>query len=218
MQQRYKRSVIKDEAYRLRQSLKRKLKDKITFHDVSELSWKQRLIHDSTAIECFYTAAQKTANAFSNVLSGIPYSSETKLTGHLVGELLKESEFGLGFSPIVAKNENACILHYTNNSSPIQKNDLILMDFGLRWQSICSDVSRTIPAIGKFTDLQKYLMDIVLETQLKTIDMVRPGVSFNELNEFAWSTLDHLLETNSIHVAEHTSEIINSSPTILVTF
>ena len=149
------RAVIRDEAYRLRQTLRRKCSNIISFHDVSDISWKQRLNHDDSTIRCFAQASKRTALAFNQTLKQAPFNSEVNLNGGLIGELLKQSEFGLGFSPIIAKNENACILHYTQNSASIKPNDLILMDFGLRWQSICSDVSRTIPANGKYTDLQK---------------------------------------------------------------
>ena len=76
----------------------------------------------------------------------------------------------------------------------LQNNDLILMDFGLRWQSMCTDVSRTIPYGGRYTDLQKRLMDIVLITQEKTMAQVKPGISFNDLNDYAWTTLEKNLE------------------------
>ena len=102
------------------------------------------------------------------------------------------------FSPIIAKNENAGILHYNNNSAKNKPNDLILMDFGLRWNSMCTDISRTIPANGKYSTLQKLLMNIVIKTQDETIKRVRPGVTFNELNEFAWSTLEEYLKRDFI--------------------
>ena len=49
------------------------------------------------------------------------------------------------------------------------------MDFGLRWQSMCSDVSRTIPVNGQYTDLQKRLVQLVLNTLEATITMVKEG-------------------------------------------
>ena len=126
------RNVLRDESYRLRQTLRRKCSRDIAFHDASGISWQQRLNHDASTIQCFDQACQKTGLAVKNTFKQSPFKSEVHLNGTLVGELLKESEFGLGFSPIIAKNENACILHYTQNSDLIQANDLILMDFGLR--------------------------------------------------------------------------------------
>ena len=79
---------------------------------------------------------------------------------------------------------------------PHLPKDLVLMDFGLRWRSMCTDVSRTIPAGGTYTDLQKRLMGIVLDAQLATIEQVQSGITFDELNAFAWETLENLLDKN----------------------
>ena len=70
-------------------------------------------------------AAEKTNTAFCNALNQAPIESETQLCGTLIGELLKQTPFGLSFSPIIAGNERAAILHYTNNSAPIHPSDLV---------------------------------------------------------------------------------------------
>ena len=147
---------------------------------------------------CIKEAALKTELAFKQTLQSFQFKSETELCGTLIGELLKQTSYGLAFSPIIAANKNASILHYTNKSAIFDNNSLVLLDFGLRWHSMCTDVSRTIPVNGVYTDLQKCLMNIVIETQLATQNQIKAGVTFAELNTYAWDFLERQLEVNFI--------------------
>jgi Xaa-Pro aminopeptidase len=152
-----------------------------------------RVIHDEPAIQAITAGIAKTAAAFDCVLAQHPYASETQLAGTLVGELLRQTPYGLAFSPIVATNQNAAILHYTDNSAAIASTDMILMDFGLRWGTMCTDVSRTIPAGKTYSPIQRALMGLVLDTQAATIERIRAGVTLDALDQFAWSFLEDAL-------------------------
>lgn len=88
------------------------------------------------------------------------------------------------FNTIAASGKNATILHYEKNNAVIQDNDLILFDLGVRKNEYCSDISRTFPVSGKFTERQKAYYELVLETNKKSIEMLKPGVTFQEFNEF----------------------------------
>ena len=187
------KKLRRNESFSLKQYLARQCGPSFKYENISGLSWNQRLCHDAASVDCITLAAKKTKIAFESTLQ-FPFDSEVSLTGQLIGQLLKETPFGLSFSPIVAGNANAAILHYSNNSAPLQPHDLVLLDFGLRWQSMCTDVSRTIPVGGQYTDLQRRLMAIVLNTQSATIEKATEHITFDELNDFAWSTLESLLE------------------------
>jgi Xaa-Pro aminopeptidase len=184
--------MVKNDVWSLKGYLSRIYGSECRIKNISDIAWEQRLVHDSHAIESITIAAKKTGEAFCNVLKN-SHVSETELSGELIGELLKQTPYGLAFPPIIACNKNAAILHYTNNSALFKQNDMVLCDFGLRWMAMCSDVSRTIPSGKKYTNLQRRLMSIVLDTQLETIARVKPGISFNELNEYAWELLEQLL-------------------------
>ena len=183
------------ESYFLKQSLRRHFSDSFQYTNISTLSWEHRSIHDDLDIESLKMGIQKTCVAFKNTITN-SFDSEQSLSGHLIGNLLKETPYGLAFPPIIARNENAAILHYTDNSVRFKENDLVLMDFGLRWESMCSDISRTIPYGGTYTDLQKRLVSIVLDVQNETIRQVKAGITFNQLNAFAWSLLEKSLKIN----------------------
>tara|TARA_A100001015_G_scaffold315338_1_gene426940 strand:- start:725 stop:2035 length:1311 start_codon:yes stop_codon:yes gene_type:complete len=189
------RRFQRTESYALKRHLSYYFKSDFNYTNIADVSWDQRFTHDQSDIDSIVIAAEKTTRAFNSTLSQ-SFTSEVSLAGTLIGQLLKETPYGLSFSPIIAKNENAAILHYSNNSSAFGQDDLVLMDFGLRWDAMCTDISRTIPVNGRFNDIQKRLMDIVIETQYDTIGLVKPGVSFADLNEFAWEKLDQLLEVN----------------------
>jgi Xaa-Pro aminopeptidase len=206
------KKIRRDDHYLFKQWLSRTFKKSFKYSNISTLSWKQRLVHDKAAIDCLILSATKTSHSFKNVLSELSPCSETELCGALIGELLKQSCYGLAFSPIIAGNDNAAVLHYTNNHAPLSPGDLVLMDFGLRYQSMCSDVSRTIPIGGRYSDLQKRLMDIVLSTQEATIKQVKAGVSFDDLNQFAWDYLETELNTQFLAKGGHISRAYQRQP------
>ncbi|MEK9726856.1 MAG: aminopeptidase P N-terminal domain-containing protein, partial [Candidatus Margulisiibacteriota bacterium] len=192
--QKVQKKYRRDDQFLLKQRLSRRFKSNFKFKNIEGLSWQQRFSHDATAINCAKQGAKKTEIAFRRLLTQSPFNSETQLAGQLIGELLKETCFGLSFSPIVARDKNAATLHYTANSEQCKNNSLILLDFGIRWQSMCTDVSRTIPSQGRYTDLQKRLMAIVLSTLSVTQQKLKAGVTFKELNDFAWQHLETTLQ------------------------
>ena len=120
-------------------------------------------------------AQEKTAEAFKNTCKKIKASkTEFEVSGTLQGELLKRTPYGLSFNPIVASGKNAQILHYIHNNAPLEKNSLLLLDFGLKWGLQVSDCSRTLPVNGRFNPLQALLYTIVLDTQRLFFMPLRP--------------------------------------------
>jgi Xaa-Pro aminopeptidase len=88
------------------------------------------------------------------------------------------------FHTIIASGYNATILHYNQKKSPIIDNDLVLIDCGVCYQSYNSDVSRCFPASGQFTTQQKQIYEIVLKANKKTIEWIKPGYTFSEMNQY----------------------------------
>ncbi|NLP59066.1 aminopeptidase P N-terminal domain-containing protein [Lutibacter sp. B1] len=71
-----------------------------------------------------------------------------------------------GYPSIVGAGNNGCILHYIENTKPeIGNKNLILMDLGAEYHGYTADVTRTIPANGKFTTEQKLIYDLVYKAQ-----------------------------------------------------
>lgn len=94
-----------------------------------------------------------------------PGMSETEIQGiHEYVYKIYGSEYE-GYPSIVGAGSNGCVLHYVENNKTKVDNDLVLMDLGAEYHGYTADVTRTIPANGKFTPEQKAIYDLVYEAQ-----------------------------------------------------
>ena len=91
----------------------------------------------------------------------------------------------LAYQSIVATGTNACILHYRAGNRLLQNGELVLIDMGEEHEWYASDVTRTFPVNGKFSPEQKHVYELVLKVQLAVIDLIKPGVQFDLLQEKA---------------------------------
>ena len=89
----------------------------------------------------------------------------------------------LAYQSIVATGTNACILHYRAGNRLLQNGELVLIDMGEEYEWYASDVTRTFPVNGKFSPEQKQIYELVLNVQLAIIDLIKPGVPFDHLQE-----------------------------------
>lgn len=90
---------------------------------------------------------------------------------------------------IVGSGVNSAILHYSANTRQVQDGDLVLVDAGGEYEGYGTDITRTFPANGKFTDQQREIYQIVLDAQQAAIAAVKPGVSFTNLTSVALHTM-----------------------------
>lgn len=88
------------------------------------------------------------------------------------------------FTTIAASGKNATVLHYEHNNDTLKDGDLILFDLGVYKDFYCSDISRTFPVNGKFTKRQREIYEIVLEANKKSIEILKPGLTNKEFNDF----------------------------------
>ena len=85
------------------------------------------------------------------------------------------------FPTIAASGINATTIHYMQNNSLIRDGDLLLFDLGCRDEEYCADISRTFPANGKFTDLQKTIYEIVLHANKTIAAEAKAGMTLRQL-------------------------------------
>lgn len=90
-----------------------------------------------------------------------------------------------GYPSIVGAGNNGCVLHYVENNKTKVDNELVLMDLGAEYHGYTADVTRTIPANGKFTAEQKLIYDLVYEAQEAGIAEVKIGNSFAATDQVA---------------------------------
>ncbi len=91
----------------------------------------------------------------------------------------------LAYPSIVGGGNNACVLHYVENSAVLNDGDLVLIDAGCEVDCYASDITRTFPVSGRFNDAQRALYELVLEAQLAAIDKVRAGNHWNDPHQAA---------------------------------
>ncbi len=93
------------------------------------------------------------------------------------------------YNGIFASGVNASILHYVENKSLIKDGDLFLMDAGFECNGYAADYTRTFPANGKYTDIQKGIYNSVLTGMTAVLDTIKPGVKMEDLHMLASRTM-----------------------------
>src|SRR6266849_5702800 len=83
-----------------------------------------------------------------------------------------------GYAPIVGAGPNSTVLHYDKLSRKIEDGDVVVLDVGAQFSGYSSDITRTLPANGKFTARQREIYDIVLGAQNAALAALKPGMDF----------------------------------------
>ena len=96
---------------------------------------------------------------------------------------------GPAYFPIVGSGPNSCVLPYYRNTRRMAGGEVVLMDYGCEWNHYAADITRTWPVSGKFSARQRFVYQAVLEAQQAAIDVVKPGVTFTEMNRAATRVL-----------------------------
>lgn len=93
------------------------------------------------------------------------------------------------YPSIVAGGENACVLHYIDNSDQLNNGELLLIDAGAEYDGYAGDITRTFPINGRFNDRQRVVYEVVLEAQKRSIAAVRPGNRYSDVADLATTTI-----------------------------
>jgi len=89
--------------------------------------------------------------------------------------VVEASGFQNAYPPIVNCGKRATILHCEDNSAQMSDGQLLLVDAGAEIDNYCTDISRTYPISGKFTERQREVYSIVLAAQKYIADIIKPG-------------------------------------------
>ncbi len=148
----------------------------INIIDASSLIGNARLIKDEHEINLIRKACNISAEAHIEAMKNVKdVSSEQDIEGLYINEFSKRGGRFQAYTPIVAGGENACTLHYVENNQKLKKSDLLLVDAGCEYEMYASDITRTFPINGKFSEEQLKIYEIVLEAMNAAIDNVKPG-------------------------------------------
>ena len=165
---------------------KHHLKSVSTSTEVAKL----RKIKSDLEVEAHTEADRITGEALKYALANWKaYRNEAEIQADIQAQFRKGGALELAYYPIVADGYNATVLHYRNNDCDLGRSTLMLMDVGCRYHGYCADITRGFPRAGTFNKRQKQLYNLVLAAQLKAISKVRPGATWEELNDTAWGHL-----------------------------
>jgi Xaa-Pro aminopeptidase len=154
--------------------------------DPAEILHQMRLIKTAEDLQLLGRAIDITCEGHLAAMRALrPGMRECEIEALLRYVFRKNGSPRCGYPPIVASGTNALVLHYTSNDKIIRDGELLLIDAGAEFGYYTGDVTRTIPACGRFTREQIRLYELVLEAQLEAIGAVRPGANFIEPHERA---------------------------------
>ena len=137
---------------------------------------KQRMIKDEEEISQIQKACEITDNCFSYLLDYIKPGMTEKQIANEIEEYYRQRTDGLSFETIVASGENTSKPHAVPTDRVIQKQDIITIDMGCKYQGYCSDMTRTI-FVGSVPEYVKPVYDLVLKNQKQTAEQMKDGES-----------------------------------------
>lgn len=153
-----------------------------TIIDTGAILHEMRLIKSEEEIALMQRAADIAAEAHIEAMkTARPGMQEYEIEAHLEYIFRRQGANGPAYNSIVGGGANATILHYVDNNATLRDGDLLLIDAGAEYKGYASDITRTFPINGRFTEAQRDIYDLVLDTQMSCVEMARPGVSMDEL-------------------------------------
>ena len=155
------------------------LKDKYPAHSVAKsnpILQRLRSVKDSTELDLMQKACDITEKGLRRVLNFVkPDVWEFNIEAEFMHEFLNNRSKGFAYTPIIASGNNANVLHYIENNQQCKAGDLILMDVGAEYANFSSDMTRTIPVSGRFSERQKAVYNAVNRVKDDATKMLNPG-------------------------------------------
>jgi len=163
-----------------------------------------RIIKDADEIYFIKAAQQITDKAFEHILGYIkPEVSELDLVAELEYFMKKSGSKNTAFETILISGPKTSLPHGVPSERKLQQNDFVTIDFGARFNGYCSDMTRTV-IIGKPSKEQLSIYNIVLDAQVRALEMIKPGLKGKEVDDVARKYIsDHGYGKNFGHGLGH---------------
>jgi len=162
----------------------------VSIIDPSRMVNELRLRKSDTEIDLMRYSAKIAAQAHIQAMAHTkPGVGEWQLEGIIEGLFKYCKTSGIAYPCIIGSGENATILHYTVNDDTCDDGEVILIDAGCEYKGYASDITRSWPVSGKFTEAQAEIYQIVLDAQLAAIDQCRVGNSYDSPHKAAREVL-----------------------------
>lgn len=175
-------------------AIARHISDHITFleFDEKDLSTLKpaveecRVIKDDYEVALIRRANQISAGSHDAVRKAVARATnERELEAVFAQQCIANGSREQAYHSIVASGENAATLHYVKNDEPLADRWNVLVDAGAEYQCYASDITRTLPIRGKFSQESREIYEIVLRMQEECIDMLREGVQWEDVHMHA---------------------------------
>lgn len=192
---------------------------------LSEEISKMRAVKTPYEIECIKTAQSFTDQTFEYILGRIEVGrSEIDIMLDMEFYMRKLGSEGIAFDTIVLTGKNTSVPHGVPSEKIIEDGDLVLMDFGAKYNGYCSDMTRTV-GVGNVSGECIDAYELVLETQLEAIKALYPDMTACEVDSLARDILKrkgydkefgHALG-HSVGIDVHESPSLNKTDTSKLT-
>jgi len=145
-----------------------------------------RLYKSRSEIALMRRAAKVSAQAHINLMKKCrPGLREYQLHAQFEYETASKGATGQAYPAIVGGGDNGCILHYIENRDELSDGDLVMIDAGCEIDCYASDITRTWPVNGIYSEPQRQLYGLVLKAQLAAIAKVKPGNKWHHPHQAA---------------------------------
>ena len=149
-----------------------------------------RLVKSGWEAKVMRHAASISARAHLDGMKAVRgLSTESELEAVIECSMRTQGAKELAYESIVGSAENGTILHYRENDAPLSPGSLVLVDAGAEWRGYASDITRTFPVSGVFSQAQREVYVVVLQAQNSAIEACRPGTTLDEIHELTCETL-----------------------------
>jgi Xaa-Pro aminopeptidase len=144
-----------------------------------------RVVKDESEIEALRTACDLTDRAFADVVATIaPGMTEKRIARALESRMVELGADKPAFDSVVASGPNGAVPHHSPSDRPIERGDLVTMDFGALYDGYHADMTRTV-AVGTVSGWQRELYDLVREAQRAGRRALAPGAGTEEVDAAA---------------------------------
>jgi Xaa-Pro aminopeptidase len=145
---------------------------------------KIRGVKEPEELALMQTACDITEKGFRRLLGFVkPGVWEYEIEAELLHEFVRNRSKGFAYTPIIASGNNANVLHYVVNNQQCREGELLLLDVAAEYANYSSDLTRTIPVNGKFTQRQKEVYNAVLHVKKEATKMLIPGTLWAEYHK-----------------------------------
>ncbi|HZD30656.1 MAG TPA: aminopeptidase P N-terminal domain-containing protein [Candidatus Angelobacter sp.] len=149
-----------------------------SMHDVKPLLAQLRTVKDAGEVELVRKATNASIESHLAALRMIqPGINEHDVSAVMQYQYLKHGCERPAYAPIVGAGANSTVLHYSADDAPVKAGEVVVMDVAGEYSMYASDITRTAPASGKFTDRQREIYNIVLGAQRAVMAEFKAGKS-----------------------------------------